>query len=78
MKYLVLFAVLAVVYAIWRSQRSLPPEKTPRPPAAGPRAAPQDMVTCAHCGLHVPQSEALRKGARSYCCPAHRDQDASA
>jgi uncharacterized protein len=36
------------------------------------------MVTCAHCGLHVPQSEALRKGARSYCCPAHRDQDASA
>lgn len=72
MKYLVLFAVLALVYAIWRSQRALPPDTPDRP--SKPRAsAPQAMVSCARCGVHLPQSEALQKGGRSYCCAAHRD-----
>ncbi len=73
MKYLIVFAVIAVVYALWRSQRSTPPDK-----GAAPRsntANPQDMVRCAHCGLHLPESEALRRGERSYCCRSHQDLD---
>jgi uncharacterized protein len=30
------------------------------------------MVDCAHCGLHLPASEALRDGAHAYCCAEHR------
>ncbi|SDM24420.1 uncharacterized protein SAMN05428957_103371 [Oryzisolibacter propanilivorax] len=68
MKYLVLLAVLAVVYAIWRSQRPLPP----RPPAPPHIQPPEPMVRCAHCGVHLPQSQALQHDGRSYCCEAHR------
>ena len=40
---------------------------------AGAGAAPEAMVDCAACGLHFPASEAVRDGARLYCCSAHRD-----
>lgn len=73
MKYLIVLAVLAVVYAIWRGQRAQPPQqKRPAPP---PRIAPpQVMVTCARCGVHLPHDDALWQDGRSYCTPAHRDQ----
>jgi uncharacterized protein len=32
----------------------------------------QDMVVCAHCGIHLPRAEALIEGERSYCSDAHR------
>jgi uncharacterized protein len=38
----------------------------------GPVAA-EAMVDCAACGLHFPASEAVRDGARVFCCTAHRD-----
>ena len=73
MKYLIVLAVIAVVYALWRSQRQVPPGRR-----AGPRAgAPQDMVRCAHCGVHLPKGETLLQDGRSYCCTAHRDQGPS-
>ena len=31
------------------------------------------MVSCAHCGVHLPASEACGDGALSYCCERHRD-----
>ena len=69
MKYLVLLAVIAVVYALWRSQRRPPP-----PPVQRPGGAPlQDMVACAHCGVHLPKDDALWKDGRGYCSRAHRD-----
>ena len=40
-----------------------------------PRADVQEieqMVPCAHCGLHVPESEAVRGGGSVYCCDEHR------
>jgi uncharacterized protein len=31
------------------------------------------MVACAHCGLHLPQRDALSDAQQqSYCCEAHR------
>ena len=34
---------------------------------------PQPMVSCAHCGLHLPQSDALEgEGGRHYCSAEHR------
>jgi uncharacterized protein len=44
----------------------------PAPPAV-PAAVPLTMVRCAHCGLHLPQADAmLDEARRSYCSPAHR------
>ncbi|BAV33229.1 hypothetical protein SCL_0911 [Sulfuricaulis limicola] len=30
------------------------------------------MVACAHCGMHIPESEAVRDGNRHYCSEEHR------
>jgi uncharacterized protein len=55
-----------------RPRKAAPPPGAARTPTpAG--TAPEAMVDCAHCGLHFPASEAVRDGARSYCCSAHRD-----
>lgn len=43
--------------------------------APGPRrgAGSEAMVTCAHCGVHLPASEALADRGLHYCSAAHRD-----
>ena len=35
------------------------------------------MVSCAACGLNLPQSEALQQGERWYCSEDHRRRDVS-
>ncbi len=68
MKYLLVLAVVLVVYALVRSkQRSIAPRA--RPPASVP--PPEEMVRCARCGVHLPHSAALHAEGRSYCCSAH-------
>ncbi len=71
MKYLVLLIVLGLVYMWWRSQR-IGPVAPPPPP---PLPAPQDIVACVHCGVHIPRSEALSQGALHYCCIEHQRAD---
>jgi len=36
----------------------------------------EPMRSCAHCGVHVPQSDALVYGGRYFCSSAHRDEAA--
>ena len=71
MKYLVLLIVLVVAIGIWRSRREKDTEVQARRPAPPP-GGPQDILACAHCGVHSPQAEALMLGNHAYCCPEHR------
>jgi len=32
---------------------------------------PEQMVACSHCGLNVPQKEAISTGGRLFCCAEH-------
>lgn len=69
MKYLLLFAFLGVIWWVWQ-KRNTPP----RPEATLRRdPAPEKMVVCAHCGVHLPESEALSAAGKTYCSAAHRD-----
>lgn len=70
-KYLVILAVIAIVYAALRAQRKTPPSRSRRGPAP---KAPQEMVACAHCGVHLPREDALMLGSNAYCCAAHRSK----
>ena len=69
----------AIGFFVWwmlRGNRRVPPPpgSSPVPPNRNaPPAAPEAMVDCARCGLHFPASEAVRDGARVFCCTAHRD-----
>ena len=67
MKYLLVLLVLAVAYGLWRNKTRRPP-----PAAVRPATAPQAMVECAHCGLHLPQAEALEHEGQAYCGRLHR------
>lgn len=70
MKYLVLFAV--ALGAIWwlRQQRPNRDASHPAPPPAD--AEPEPMVSCSHCGLHLPRHEAVSGDRGLYCCAEHR------
>lgn len=70
MKYLLIIAIALVVWLAWK-KRSLPSGKasTPAPPA--PRE-PEQMVVCAHCGVHLPVSDSVIEQDRHFCSEAHR------
>ena len=69
MGYLLRIAIILI--GIWLVVRLIkrflaPPAK--RRAALEPR---QKMLPCAHCGVFLPQSEAVYDGDKAYCCKAH-------
>ena len=75
MKYLIVVAVLAVAFWLWRNnrqnakvqQKKSAPAQTKAPPV-GP---PQAMLQCAACGVHLPATDAVVGRRGSYCTAAH-------
>lgn len=47
--------------------------KPPRSGGRDGRGGAEEMVSCAHCGVHLPRSEALAARSLHYCSAAHRD-----
>lgn len=73
MKYLVLFAVLAVVYLAWKHQRQSKIAARHRETAAP--GQPQAMVRCAACSVHLPRGDAVTDAqGRIFCSPEHREE----
>jgi uncharacterized protein len=62
---LFLLAVVVVVYWLLKRYRKQPP----KPDSS---AASEDMVRCAQCGMHLPKSESITSGGKSFCSDAHR------
>lgn len=53
----------------WRSPR----QESKRPNPTTPTPTPHTMVQCAHCGVHLPRSEALlAPDQQPYCSPEHQ------
>lgn len=65
-----LFWIALIAAGIWLWRRLSRPRATPRRSTA--EAPP--MVRCAHCGMHVPASEALSSEERWYCSRPHLEQ----
>lgn len=77
-KLLVVLVVVAVgLWALlWRTRGPRRPggaqgqaPDAAKAPASG--ASAQDMVRCAHCGLHLPAADAVQAGGRPYCGSEH-------
>jgi uncharacterized protein len=64
--------VLAVVVLLWMLRGSVRRMRPPAPPRSDNPAAPQAMLSCAHCGVHLPSSEALPGRGGVFCDDAHR------
>jgi len=65
-KFLLLILVIVVA---WRLAQSARRKNAAREAS---RAAPAQMVSCSHCGLYLPQSEAVSEGDKYFCCAEHR------
>ncbi|WP_158215249.1 PP0621 family protein [Candidimonas nitroreducens] len=50
-------------------QQSRPRQAPPRP--MPPVQAPETMVRCAHCGIHLPRSEAVLVQGKTWCSTEH-------
>ena len=71
-------ALGALAWFAWRAWRGAQRDPLPRdapPPVVPP---PEPIVQCAHCGVHLPASEAVRSGDAAYCSATHRDAHRSA
>ncbi len=79
MKYLLVIAVVLVAFYIWRHNRRAEAQERAeaeqadrqRPSRRTP-AVPSAMVTCRHCGLHLPAPDAVKGSLGYYCGPEHR------
>ncbi len=72
MKFLLLLVVVLVAVWAWRSGRLADTAPKQKPPTTPP--SPQDMVSCAQCGVHVPQADAIAGRNGPYCCVEHRQR----
>jgi uncharacterized protein len=64
--------LLLVAVAVWFLVKGLRKPAPPRERRAAETLAGEAMVTCAHCGVHLPRSEAATDGPRFYCSEDHR------
>ena len=77
MKYLLVLLVVVIAIGIWRSKRRVSGTSQGSTAQSTARATalnkPQAMMECAHCGLHLPQKDAVTDAqGRHYCGAEHR------
>ena len=65
-----IFIALVVAFLFWLVKRALA-SGAPRKEDAPAAPAQGDLVSCAHCGVNLPQSEARSAGGRHYCSEEH-------
>jgi uncharacterized protein len=77
MKFAVVILVVLLGVWLWRKNRADDRNEAvakPKRKDASPTGVPQIMVSCAVCGVHLPQSDAVLGKSKHYCSLAHRQQ----
>jgi uncharacterized protein len=69
MKYFILLVIIAGVIWWLRTKRN-DSDKSPDPSSQSQN--PQTMVRCAHCDVHLPQTDAVEGSLGVYCSASHR------
>jgi uncharacterized protein len=75
MKFFLLLGLFLLVVWLMRGGRRSRSTRADPPPAEASAARPsgrEEMVACVHCGIHLPQSEAVAAPAGWFCGQAHR------
>lgn len=72
MRYLLIFLAVLLVAWGWRAFRTSLQQSAQRKNNEAPPAVA--MVRCAHCGVHMPSTDALTGDKGVYCSTAHLHQ----
>ena len=64
--WILLGLVVYVAFRWWQRQSQRVSRRPPAPPIS------ETMVRCDHCGINVPESEAVTAGGRRFCTAEHR------
>ena len=70
MRMLLIFIALAIIVMIVKRLWLRPRVETPKR-----KRLSGDMVQCKHCGMYLPEPEAIRSQQQWYCSTEHRDAD---
>ena len=62
---LLIIAIAAVIYLLIRAYRRQVPRQD--------KPVAEDMVRCAHCGVHLPKGESVQADGQFFCGTEHRD-----
>lgn len=73
MKFFLVLAVCLLGVWLWRSGRGAGHASQDNTQHRPPSDA-SSMIACKHCGLHLPETEALKGQRGMYCSLAHRHQ----
>lgn len=64
-----LLLLILVILAVWMLAKGSRRKGAGEPSS---ETSPEKMVRCGHCGLYLPQSEAVSAGDRYFCSDEHR------
>jgi uncharacterized protein len=72
---LALLAIVVIAALLWLRYKADSDARAERKPGKAPvRPRVENMIQCAHCGVHLPSGEALVDDAgAAYCNAAHRN-----
>ena len=62
---ILLIAIVVVVYLLIRSYRKNTQQQE--------KPVVENMVRCAHCGVHLPKGESVQADGQFFCSSEHRD-----
>lgn len=69
-----LLRLIIILFGLWLvfhiAKRAF---SAPRTKKNSPQPGIAKMVVCAHCGVHIPEPQALRDGDMVYCSEEHRN-----
>ncbi len=67
-----LLRIIIILIGLWLVLQIIKRALTARQ-SPSPNSSPiAKMISCDHCGVHVPESEAIRDDNNLYCCEEHR------
>jgi len=68
----ILLFVIAVVVLLWLLRGTAGRRRNGGTAKSPPPTAPQPVIACAYCGVHLPRDEALPGRGGVFCGEAHR------
>ncbi len=69
-----LIFIVLVILAIRKKAKPLVTSMSNEASAVPQEPVAENMVSCAHCHIYLPASEAVHRGVDVYCSVAHADQ----